>query len=64
MCGNLGHEGENGLINEISELKNTKFLIIKNEEDEFWQSSKYVRNYITENLQYDGDIEEFSIYSK
>ena len=46
FLGNLGKNGEEGLIQEIQQLKNTKILIKTNEEDVFWQESKKVRKYI------------------
>lgn len=64
FLGNLGKEGENGLINKIRELKNAKILIIKNEEDMHYQESKNIRQYIMNNLEKEGEIGEFCIYKK
>lgn len=60
--GNLGKEGEEGLIEKIKNLYNTEILIEKNEEDLMWQESKMVREYILNNMQKIGEIEEFYIY--
>lgn len=60
--GNLGKDGEEGLINQIKAFKNTKILIQTNEEDMFWQESKKVRKYILENYNKIGTIEDFDIY--
>lgn len=60
--GNLGEEGENGLIEKIKNMKNVKILIDKNEDDMIYQESKLVRKYIFENLEKIGEIEEFYIY--
>ena len=62
ILGNLGKEGETGLINKIKSLKNTKILIQTNEEDIFWQESKNVRKYIQDNYTKEGTIEDFDIY--
>lgn len=62
LLGNLGKEGEEGLIRQIKELKNTKILILTNEEDMFWQESKKARKYIQENYKKEGTIENFDIY--
>lgn len=61
--GNLGKEGEEGLIKEIKELNNAEILIESNEEDIFEQESKIVREYIINNYEKIGEIEEYTIYS-
>lgn len=63
FLGNLGKDGEEGLIQEIKQLKNTKILIKTNEKDVFWQESKKVRKYIKDNYEKEGTIEEFDIYN-
>ena len=64
LVGNLGKDGENGLIKQIEKLNNVKILLIQNEEDMFWQESKKVRQYVKDNLVKEGSIEYFDIYSK
>lgn len=59
--GNLGKEGENGLIQEITELQNTNLLILK-EEDTVFQESKKVREHIMNNYEQIGEIGRFLIY--
>ena len=59
--GNLGGDGENGLIEQIKQLKNTKILILT-QEDTIYQESKKVMNYIKENYPKEGEIRQFSIY--
>lgn len=61
--GNLGKNGEEGIINIISSMNNIKILIQK-DDNLFFQESNKVRNYIKQNLKYEGEIEEFLIYSK
>ena len=63
FLGNLGKDGEEGLIQEIQKLKNTKILIKTNEKDVFWQESKKVRKYIKDNYEKEGTIEDFDIYN-
>ena len=60
--GNMGKEGENGLINEISQLKNTFLLIPTDEKNVFQQESKKVRQYIINSYEKIGEIQEYSIY--
>lgn len=63
FLGNLGKDGEEGLIQEIKQFKNTKILIKTNEKDVFWQESKKVRKYIKDNYEKEGTIEDFDIYN-
>lgn len=62
--GNLGKNGENGLIEKIKKLKNTEILIEKDENNIIYQESKKVRKYIINNMDKIGEIEEFEIYYK
>ena len=61
FVGNLGKEGEDGLINDISKLKNTEILITKNEE-EVVQESKKALEFVRNTYKKIGEIEEFYIY--
>ena len=60
--GNLGKEGEKGLVETIKKLNNTEILIEKSEEEMNWQESMMARQYIKNNKQKIGEIEEFEIY--
>lgn len=60
--GNLGYNGENKIIKQIKDSKNTEFLIYTSEEDCFWQESEKIRNFITKNLVKTGEILNYSIY--
>lgn len=60
--GNLGKDGEDGLIEQIKQLKNTKILILTKEDKEYQESQK-VMNYIKENYLKEGEIRQFSIYN-
>ena len=62
--GNLGKDGEEGLIREIENMYNTKILIEKNENELMWQESKKAREYIINNMKKIGEIEDFYIYTK
>lgn len=64
FLGNMGKNGEDNIIQKTEEMKNTRFLIKKEEKDLFWQESKKINQYIKENLEYIGDIENFSVYEK
>ena len=60
--GNFGFEGENGLIEKIKKMENTQFLISNNEEEDIYQESKKVKEYIKNNKQQVGEIGDFYIY--
>lgn len=60
--GNFGKGGEDGFIEKIQRLKNTEVLILK-EDDEIFQESKKVTNFIRENYKQTGEIERFLIYT-
>jgi len=62
FVGNLGHKGEKALIYEIQKLKDTLILIQSDEEKIFWQESKIAREYIINNYEKIGEIQEYSIY--
>ncbi len=63
--GNFGKDGEDGVIENIKNLKDgTKIFIPTSEDDMFWQESKKVRNYIIDNLTKVEELEEYSIYRK
>ena len=47
---------------EIKEMINTEILIVTDDKNVFWQQPEEVRTYIKENLEYAGEIEQFSIY--
>jgi hypothetical protein len=60
--GNLGNEGSSGVIEKIKNLKNTKILILTDEEERFWQEPPEIFEYITNNLTKTGEILDYSIY--
>ena len=60
--GNLGKEGENGLVSEVQNLKEgTKILISK---EKFWQESDKLRDMIMNEYKQIGEIEDFYIYER
>ena len=61
--GNLGIQGEDGLIEKIKQQTNAKILIQTNEEDIFWQESEKTREYIKKTYKKEGTIGNFDIYS-
>lgn len=60
LLGNFGKEGEDGVIKEISKMENTKIII--NKDKKVYQESDKVINYIKENLNYVGNINDLLIY--
>lgn len=61
--GNLGFKGKEKIIHDINTLKNAEFLVVTNPEDIFIQEPKEIRDYIMNNLEYKGQIHNYSIYS-
>lgn len=59
--GNLGKEGEDGLIREIDSLQNTNLLILK-EKDTVFQESEKARQHIIDTYEPIGEIGLFRIY--
>lgn len=64
LRGNLGKEGEDGLIKQIQELENTQILLYKSDDKsaEIYQFAYKAVDYIKENMEYVGKIENFDIY--
>lgn len=60
--GNLGYDGINKIKEDIRNRKNTEFLIVTDEKDVFWQEPLEIRDFIIENLDYSGQICNYSIY--
>lgn len=60
--GNLGADGENRIIQEISNFKNTKYLILKDKFNKNWQTPLNIIDYIKENKTKIDEIEIFDIY--
>lgn len=62
--GNLGKEGENGLIQKLKAMKNVRILLEKEDTNDGWQESKIAKEYIKNNWKKEGEIEEFYIYKQ
>ena len=64
LRGNLGKDGEEGLIEKIKNLNNTQILLLHEteEEKELYQFAYDAREYITQNYTYIGQIDKFDIY--
>lgn len=62
LRGNLGKDGEEGLINKIKKLENTQILLLENDKDEIYQFTYEVKKYIKENMKYIDKIQRFNIY--
>ncbi len=61
-CGNLGYHGIQNIIQKISNMKHTEFLIFTEEDDCFYQESKEIRNYILTHLKKTDELLNYSIY--
>ncbi len=62
--GNLGYNGKENIKKDILSRKNTEFLVVTDEKDIFLQEPPEIREYIMKNLNYRGEICNYSIYSK
>ena len=64
LRGNLGKDGEMGLIEKIKKLKDTQILLLHEteEEKEMYQFAYDVADYIKQNYAYIGQIDKFDIY--
>lgn len=64
LRGNLGKNGEKGLIEKIKKLKNTQILLLHETEDEkeLYQFAYDVADYIRQNFTYIGQVNKFDIY--
>ncbi len=60
--GNLGVKGEDGLIEKVDSMKDVQFLIFKKEDENMYQESTKVKDYIKNTKKYVGEIEGFEIY--
>ena len=61
LKGNLGKDGEDGVIKYISELKDTNIFI--KEKDRIYQESDKILDYVKKQFEYVEDFEGFSIYT-
>lgn len=62
LKGNLGYQGEKRIIEEISEDRNGKYLILDAQYNKNWQIPTSIITYISNNKQKIGDVEIFNIY--
>lgn len=62
LSGNMGYHGTQKTIEKISNMKDTEFLILSNEEDCFWQEPVQIREYIINNFKKTKDFLNYSIY--
>lgn len=64
LIGNLGGDGEEGIIEDLQEEENY-IVLIKNEQySRNWQNPEKVRKYIIENMNKIGEIDAFDVYEK
>ena len=64
LKGNIGKDGEEGIIKNIENSTNTIYLIKKKGENLNWQTPKSVIEYIRKNMKKLGSIEYYDIYCK
>lgn len=62
--GNMGKNGEKKMIDKIAHLSDVQILILDNGEKLFWQESEKINNYVKENFNYVGRIQDFTIFEK
>ena len=64
LVGNIGKDGEDGLIKEIENSHNTMYLILDDEYSQNWQALNKTINYIKENCEEKGKIAFYKVYYK
>ena len=64
LKGNLGKEGEKGIIEELKKKENSKVLIMKEGLSRNWQNPEEVRKYIQENWKKTDEIACFEVYER
>lgn len=62
LLGNLGKEGEEGLLEEIKNIKNTEILLYNKDDSNTKQEPENVYKYIRQNMKKVGNIGDFDIY--
>lgn len=62
LRGNLGQDGENKIINEIKNSKNTQYLILKDQFAKNWQTPFDIIDYVKCNKTKVGEVNIFDIY--
>lgn len=62
LKGNLGKSGEERIIKEIENSKNTQYLILKDKYSKNWQTPLSIIDYVKNNKMKIGEIEIFNIY--
>ena len=61
LKGNLGGNGEDGIIDRINNEKNAIYLLKKSGLN--WQNPSKVRKYIIDNLEYSEDFLNFFVFN-
>lgn len=64
LKGNIGKNGEEGIIKEIQNSKDCVYLVKKKSMPMNWQTPTKVIDYVRKNLQYQGTVDIFDIYYK
>ncbi len=60
LLGNLGKDGENGIVDKIEKMEDKIILVQK--ENYSWQDSDMVVDFVKNNFEYVGEIEDLLIY--
>lgn len=61
LLGNLGKDGENGVIEKLKEFKGKK-IILMNKEKKSWQESDKIIEFVKNNFTNIGEIDDILIY--
>ena len=62
LQGNLGYDGINKSIEEISKMKNTEFLIFTNDDEHHYQTPQEIIDYIKQNFEKKEELTDYTIY--
>ena len=64
LKGNIGKDGEEGIIKDIQNSSKCIYLTKKNKKKLNWQSPREVIDYVEENLKKLGEINVYNVYYK
>ena len=60
----MGKNGEESMLENIKQIQDVQFLILNKDENLMYQESEKINQYIRDNFDFIGTIEQFEIYEK
>ena len=62
--GNFGKDGENGQIDKINSQENVRYMILREDYIQNWQTPQSVITYVRENFNKIGEVGVYDIYER